>query len=276
MKSSLLARIPSSRSIATFAMLSVFAVQMELGAQESEFSPASFGIFGSFSGLILAPDDIPSGDEAITVACQGFVETDGTMVDYLCLPNENLAFSDAVVAAVEDQTFVPASTNGAPVRVLMNFAVMFICKAGDCTPIAIRNHGHYFDRYGLAYVAPQPILPTNTWYDGFETKLQWARETLSGTSAAGRWENRRLRWRHGYDVSVAVNRDGTAEDGSIEWRETWTIGSRAGPIGVAVRRALVRAAQTITNVSYIPGFYESEPVEMRLIEYGILSQESRK
>lgn len=88
MKSNMFARIPSSEFVVISALLVVCAPAMELSAQESEFSPANSGFFNGFADLTLAPDDIPAGNETITVACQGMVETDGAMADYLCLPNE--------------------------------------------------------------------------------------------------------------------------------------------------------------------------------------------
>jgi hypothetical protein len=273
------ARISSGRFVAISALLLVCAPWLEPGAQESGFSPARIGTPDGFAGLILARDDIPAGNTTVTVGCQGMVETDGRLTNYLCLPHKRVAFSNAVVATLKDQTFVPASISGEPVRVLMNFAVVFTCVAGRCTAAVIPNHGHHFDMYGLAYVAPQPVLPNDAWYDGFETKLRWARETSSGTSAGGRWENRQFGWRHSYDVSVAVNPNGTAGDGAVEWREPVVFSPH--PLGAARRtvreeamlRASALAANSITDVSYIPGFYANEPVEMRLVEYGFLSEQ---
>ena len=232
-------------------------------AQRSEFLPADFAWVNHLGEVELAPDDIPADADNILVRCQGFVEIDSSMTNHECVPDhKNRMFVNAVTSVLPEQSFLPAIVADEPVRVLMNFAVLFVCSEASCLAVPIRNHGHHLDEYGLSYVAPQPILSDDNWYDGFETKLDWALESSGFRSE---------RWQLGYIVSVMVNPDGTADEGIVE-----SVGPSRNLVVVVgqdlreSRRVPERAAESIANVSFIPGFYENEPVPMRLIEYGVV------
>lgn len=233
-------------------------------AQASVFAPADFDVDNRLAEIVILPGDMPGGRKSVLVLCQGFVESDGELTDYYCLIDElrgnplHRTVLRSVINALGMQKFVAAKVDGENVRVFMNFAVAIDCSKVSCLTIPIRNHGYYFKEYGSDYVSPQPILVSDSWYEGFDDKLDWIQDWMASYRRVIQTRSPEF---FPYTISVEVNADGDAHEGLVDWIDP---GTQA--IGRLNTR---RAAASMGSPRFIPGFHEDQPVAMRLYERSV-------
>jgi len=120
---------------------------------------------GSLRSLLKMPSGIDNSDKLIGIACQAIVEPTGQAKNVNCF-NELLSERDyvqVILDASREGTISPALVNRVPVRVLMNFSVLFICRDSNCNVIPLPHHNRYSEEYGLDEGARQAVLPKNAW-----------------------------------------------------------------------------------------------------------------
>ena len=258
-----------SQLAAVFLLLVVHAIPAS--TQTNSITPADFEP-GGFVGIELSGSDIAGVDGNIIIPCQAIIDINGFPSNYNCKTNsidEHGAFLRAVINALPGQIFQPAMLDGNPVRVLMDFSVIFRCENGSCVNAFTRNHLHHYKEFGLAYVAPQPIITDDEWYDGFENKTSWARELRlkldEYSNGSDQQTNKTNFYDHyypGYVFSAEVTTDGSVaatEVSNLDTRQRRVSGSR---LTRSAREDLV----DITELSFIPGFHNGKPETMQFIE----------
>ena len=247
--------------------------------QERRFEPADFARPNLLESVRIAASDLPRGTTAAAVRCQGFIGADGGLGDYFCTADDNGAFPKDVVQAVIDavptQRFVAARVDGQAVRVLMNFAVYVDCTSGSCVAVAARNHGYHIETLGLDYVDPQPIVEGDTWYEGFDYKLRWAKGWMPRSERSNK---RDVHERMPYLIAAEIDATGIAAPACLYW-----VGmSMSGPPGLAPVRSrnapllpwltikdVERALESFGRVRYVPGMIDGAPATLRLFEQGM-------
>lgn len=122
-------------------------------------SPAQFA--GGPSTLESAIE-FPAVDEDVQfrMLCDMDVGEDGNIIDRLCHVGERRdarRFQSAIYDALRKVEVVPASRDGSPQRVWMQFSVDFD-RSGTNRRVRVNlNHGHEASRYGLDYTSPQRL-----------------------------------------------------------------------------------------------------------------------
>lgn len=268
-------KLGTSRRLALGASLALLSPHVDAGA--AVYRPAQFAVINGLETLDVAVGDLPEGESAAAIRCQGFVEVDGTLTDYFCVSSDMKgldALTERVIAVVGEETFVPASVDGIDVRVLMNFSVLVQCDSTFCRTIPVRHHGYYLDQYGFNYVAPQPILPSSEWYEGYYQKLHWLRGWMPDVA---RIDRRRRYPVARFTMSAAIDAQGVASDGRLEWAGSGTTGSRQ-PLAVnwRARHNMERSAQSLSCVRYVPGFHDGQPTPMRYYEGSVTQANARR
>ena len=247
---------------------------------------------GALTAQLEMPPGVITGDNVVGIPCQAIVEPTGEVKDVNCFTDlfVNRPYVREILDAASEGTISPALVSRLPVRVLMNFTVLFVCKESDCTVAAIPHHNVHSKKYGLNYFAPQPILADDSWYPGFDEKMAIIRArggqmpVATGRAAAGR---------------AAGGMGGRGEQGG--GRGGMGMGRNAGPppprpgapayiisvkideSGVASRPGVDKnsegmldeaklASDGITSVSFITGYVEGKPAEMEYQEYGMVNQ----
>ena len=102
-----------------------------------------------------------NGDIEITVSCLGHATAKGRLRDARCsaADDPDLNFSDAVNRRTRSARLVPATVNGRPEEVDIQFSVVF-SKRADVELITLRmNNGNNADRLGDDYIAAQRYSP---------------------------------------------------------------------------------------------------------------------
>ncbi len=114
-----------------------------------------------------------------------------------------------------------------------------------CSILLLENHARHVDELGFGYSAPQPVLDNGTWYEGFQEKLMWAAGGRTAVESGG----------VKFIISTYINESGKASRRRIVEQSTsyWTEARRA--------------ARSLNDVRYIPGFHEGQPLRLRLYEY---------
>lgn len=240
-------------------------------AQASSFTPADFGP-GGFVGIVIDKNAIPENVGNVFIPCQAIIDTNGFPSNYNCKSNtigEHRVFLRSVISALPGQVFRPAMVNGEPVRVLMDFTIIFACKNGQCVNSFTRNHLHHYKDYGLSYVAPQPIITDDEWYEGYENKTAWARELRSNiddyASMSDQEASKINIYSHyypGYVFSAEVNTDGLATDREITNQEA--VKQRVS--GSRLTRSVDDEAVDVEAIRFIPGYHDGKPESMRFFE----------
>lgn len=261
------------------------AILLSLGlpqwaAAEVVFVPAGFGYSNALSQIEVPPEHAASVAAPVFVACQGFVEVDGALTDASCVLNDSAkyrAFIDAVVTSIPNQYFLPATVDGDPVRVFMNFGVLFNCNATKCLSVPVRNHLTHSKEHGLAYVDPQPILQSDDWYDYFELKLEWTRQGMKTRDELPSWHipPRDSRLRDSAPIAYALGADidveGNASKPAVEWviplPNAFHMPSQVSRVFRAVAE---RALESFADTRFIPAFKNDEPIPLRMYERGIV------
>jgi len=215
-------------------------------AWSEEFMPARFGDHErSISNTLLVPYGRPPGAYDVSVTCQVVVEPDGSTSNPHCLADVRYdAFQREVMAAIAGAVMEPATIDGEPVRVLMSFMAGYRCLE-ICSILLLENHARHVAELGFAYSTPQPVLNGDEWYQGFEEKLAWAASGRGADEAGG----------IKFIVSTVVDTRGKSSRRRVV--------ARSAGFGAAA----ARAARSLDDVRYIPGFQEGQPLELGLYEY---------
>ena len=231
-------------------------------ARAATFVPADFAAEQPLAQIAVTRTDLPPRVSGVLIRCQGFVELDGRLTDSFCLSDVRAfrVLFRKVMAVLPKQRFTPARVDGAPVRVLMSFGVVSECSATRCYVTLVRNHGYYRETYGLTYVAPQPILPSNEWYDGFDYKLMWIR----GRGYRAYRSGHSPIYNRQFVVAAAIDAKGRSQDACLY--KDYSFQNVAPP---DLRRALERVIESIGSVRLIPGFLGNEPTAMTLYESSV-------
>lgn len=143
----------------------VLLASLAMGIARSQtFTPARFGNHElSVINTLRVPIDRPPGGYDVSLTCQVIVEADGSTAKPHCLVDERYrAFHWQVIRAVSGAVMEPATVDGEPVRVVMNFMAGFRCLEA-CAITVLSNHARYVHELGFGYSSPQPILEAGTW-----------------------------------------------------------------------------------------------------------------
>lgn len=262
-----------SIGLLTASCLCFLAISTDVQSQPQSFRPAQFGD-NHLAQLEFAPGDMPRETDSVAVRCQGIVELDGTLSDYYCVTNNNYADREilaAVVGTIPEQTFVPASIDGENVRVVMNFALFIHCSSESCATVSARNHGYLLEDFGFDYIAPQPVLAGDDWYEGFDYKVKWIRDWMPDVRLIDNWpESDRV----SFTMSAEIDTQGLARNVCLySYKEVLNVGPNNW-FG-RVEQALERAQESMDRVRYIPGFHNNQMLTMPLYESSVLHVSTR-
>jgi hypothetical protein len=265
------------RTAVAFLFLSQFACSAIFA---SEFTPANFKS-ESFAGIEIDSNDIPDDPADVFIHCQTIIEVNGVPSNYSCTTRfikDHRIFLRAVLNAIPRQSFIPATVNNEAVRVQMNFTVIFRCEEKICKNTMVRNHLNSYKEYGLHYVAPQPVVKDDAWYKGFKTKLSWSNNLINKINDDVALADENAGWTFlyspflpAYTLSAEINTEGAAYDQLvINTRQL-----KSYRLSRSIKKEAERAVASIGDVNFIPGFYNDEPVTMRLYEWGMMKLSSR-
>ena len=224
----------------------LFAALITKTVWAQEFTSARFGYHGlAVTNTLGVPLERAPGGYDVSLTCQVIVEADGSTTSPHCLVDERYrSFHDETIRAVSGAVMEPATIDGEPVRVLMNFMVGYRCLE-TCSILLLSNHARYVQDYGFFYSAPQPILDEDLWYEGFDEKQAWASSGHQAEEVGG------IR----FMVETRVDTSGESQRRRVTQRSSGYWNKAA------------RAARTLDRVRYIPAFFENQPIEMTLQEY---------
>lgn len=244
------------------------ACAVDVEAQPARFVPARFGADNPLAQIDVSPRDLARRKSSVILRCQTFVETDGRLTDYYCAPPsiEDQRVTRMVVEALQDATFVAAQADGVPVRVLMVFAVSIECADDGCSLESVPNHGYHTEQLGKNYVAPQPILPNQAWYEGYEDKLEWIRAWMPNVST----RLNQTAWPMRPAIAVGVDAEGMATEGCI-----YSMRLMGDDDEHSNRRKLEQAIASIGETRFIPGFSDGQPVAMQFFERAVFENAAR-
>jgi hypothetical protein len=258
----------------------IFTTLAENNLQASEFTPANFKS-ESFAGIEIDSNDIHDDPADVFIHCQTIIEVNGVPSNYSCTTSfikDHRIFLRAVLNAIPRQSFIPATVNNEAVRVQMNFTVIFRCEEKICTNTMVRNHLYSYKEYGLNYVAPQPVVKDDAWYEGFKTKLSWATNLIYKINDDVALADENAGWTFlyspflpAYTLSAEINTEGAAYDQLVNN----TAQLKKYRLSRSIKQEAARAVASIGDVNFIPGFYNDEPVTMRLYEWGMMKLRSR-
>jgi hypothetical protein len=253
----------------------IFTTLAENNLQASEFTPANFKS-ESFAGIEIDSNDIHDDPADVFIHCQTIIEVNGVPSNYSCTTSfikDHRIFLRAVLNAIPRQSFIPATVNNEAVRVQMNFTVIFRCEEKICTNAMVRNHLYSYKEYGLNYVAPQPVVKDDAWYEGFKTKLSWANNLIYKINDDVALADENAGWTFlyspflpAYTLSAEINTEGAAYDQLVNN----TAQLKKYRLSRSIKQEAERAVASIGDVNFIPGFYNDEPVTMRLYEWGMM------
>lgn len=128
--------------------------------------PATFGSGEkSLPALIEFPE--LKGDTSVTLRCAGIVQNDGDMEMNGCYaenPADQL-FIKAIVDAAKDARAQPATADGKPMPVYLQYRVQFVKKGEDQAINVWPNPGvqENVDAYGDEHVAAQRVVGKEKW-----------------------------------------------------------------------------------------------------------------
>jgi hypothetical protein len=132
--------------------------------------------------------------------------------------------------------------------------------------LALPHDNIHAANFGLNYFAPQAILPDDTWYEGFETKIRTVRgyaepndkpqEGKTGRNA--QLDRPAPQGSVAYIISVDVDEQGQATKGDVR--------RSVAPL----QEVAESAGKTISGISFIPGYRDGKPAPMVYQEYGVV------
>ena len=237
--------------VVTALLLLSLPVGAVFAQDEATFAPAAIGEGDqSLLARLRTPIERPSGSYDVTLTCQVIVEPDGSTRSPRCLAIERYdVFRFETERALAVTIMRPARIRGESVRVLMNLIIGYRC-AETCPAFLFTNHARNFEEYGFNYSAPQPVLDNDAWYQGFDDKLAWAAGDRGPAEVGG------VR----FFVSARIDEAGRTSEQRVD-------GVYTGSSGRSYEAIAQRAADSLADARYIPGFYRNEPVEMRIFDY---------
>jgi len=218
------------------------------------FTSATFGEEDrSILKTLRVPTERPIGSYRVSLRCQVIVEPDGAVTHPHCLVTEKRfeVFQREALRALSGSVMTPATVDAQSVRVVLNFLIGYRCDE-SCAIVLVPNHAENVDSFDLAYVAPQPILENDRWYEGYAKKLDWVTSGRTAEDVGGIQ----------FIVSTRINESGRASRTNVDMDSN-------GFFGEHYEDTARRAARSLKDVRYIPGFYEGEPQTMRLYEYWV-------
>ena len=134
----------------------------------TEFSPAGFGDPGtenSLYGVLLFPDI--KGDVEVKLFCTSQIKADGKMKGTGCYVENQFdqPFADAIVKAAKKARLKPATFDGSPQSVYLQFRALFVAKGDERTVALLNNPGEEENvaEYGENHIAAQRRLEKNAW-----------------------------------------------------------------------------------------------------------------
>jgi len=238
-------------NVAAALLLSSLPVGAAFTQDGTTFTPAKLGEGEqSLLARLRTPIERPTGNYDVPLTCQVIVEPDGSTRSPRCLAIERYdVFRFEAERALAGAIMSPARIDGEPVRVLMNLFIGYRC-AETCPAYLFTNHGRNAEEYGFRYSAPQPVLDDDTWYQGFDDKLAWAASERGPDEIGG------VR----FVISAHIDAAGTMSEPRVD-------NVYPGSTGRRYEESAQRAADSLLDSRYIPGFSEDEPVDMRLYDY---------
>ncbi len=238
--------------IAILWILCLSHIAHDVSAQT--FTPATFGEDDrSILKTLRVPAERPSGRYNVSLRCQVIVEPDGAATHPHCLIAEERfgVFQREALRALSGSVMTPATVDAQSVRVVLNFLIGYRCDE-SCEIVLVPNHAKNVESFGLGYVAPQPILEDNRWYEGYAKKLDWVASGRTAEDVGGIQ----------FIVSTQVNESGRASRTNVDLDSN-------GFFGEHYEDTAKRAARSLRGVRYIPGYYEGKPQTMRHYEYWV-------
>ena len=193
------------------------------------WQPAQFGQHPeSLAKMIKFPE--VEGNFTTYVRCEAKIFPGGSIDEVGCYndPKVDDVFFRAIHIGANGATVQPAKVGGEEVSVLTLFTVVFAQKDGQQMVATVPNHGTNVKALGMNYIAPQKYGRSNKYHPRTELGLLWLDATMSVSGEASNIKQ------------IKTKRSNT---------ET--------------RRY---AKRYLTDNTFIPGFYNGEPTEMRFVK----------
>ncbi|MGE0387694.1 MAG: hypothetical protein AB7Q97_23460 [Gammaproteobacteria bacterium] len=216
---------------------------------QHDLRPALIGTEADSLVAVLICPSLPKANRVVVVTCHAHVQSSGVTRDgesYCYSPSgKDGEFVRATLNAIDRAVFKPARAGGANVPVYMPLRVVYARRDDECEITALPNAGDESPEAGVAYVAPQQILPEDHWYP---------RNLFHEFSRLSRHESHMMRTGPYSAVSVQVAEGGVATDGRVE-------------ANYAMSKAeLKESKKLLESARYIPGFRAGRPTSMRYFE----------
>ncbi|MFT7653321.1 MAG: hypothetical protein ACI9ON_002133 [Limisphaerales bacterium] len=182
----------------------------------------------SLSNRIQFPD--VAGDYTVFVRCEAKVQPAGSIEETGCYDDAKVdpEFFRAVALGSSTATFEPARVEGESVAVLALYSVIFRQKGSEQMIMVVPNHGTNAKNLGMQYTAPQKYGRKNSYLPRAELGLIWIDAKMSVEGIAG-------------DVNLLETEYSNRE--STRYAKSY-----------------------INNNTFIPGFANGEPAEMRFVK----------
>lgn len=195
----------------------------------ADYQPAMIGDHDNALANKITFPDVP-GDFTVFVRCEAKVMPQGAVDEVACYsdPNVDEAFFRAVHLGAKMASFAPAKVDGERVPVLALFSVVFKQEGENRVMAVIPNHGTNAKSLGMNYIAPQKYNRNNNFLPRGELGLVWVDATMT---PAGKLK-------------------------SVSYVETdWSN-----------RETKRYAKHYVKDNTFIPGFANGQPVEMRFLK----------
>ncbi len=230
-------------------LLAVIIMASASAAADKELIPAQFGRGEhSLPSLLACPTADADLEATLKVFCQAALTADGSVRrnGAYCFSTDDgsFAYVRAALEASDNARFEPATVDGQPVPVLINYQLLFRLQGGGCRVAAIPNHGANAGSLGLAYYAPQVI-------DDDEAGL-WRTQLFRPTGSGGSLVSARG---VAFVLSAQVDAHGRVHDARL-------VENNFAP-RTDVRRALAK----LRRARFIPGYVDGEPAAVRYVYY---------
>ena len=127
-----------------------------LAEETPTFTPAHFAEGeNTIESLVKFPRG--SKDVDVKIKCDSVVTNDAKLERVVCYAPDRhkRSYKDAIYKIVEDVELVPATVNGTPETVVMQYTVHFVRKDGEQSISVYSNHGFDSKKYGNEYSGVQ-------------------------------------------------------------------------------------------------------------------------
>jgi hypothetical protein len=230
----------------TLIGLFIFLATVTARADDLDLIPARFSTGDQSINSLLQCPDKPRDKDMVSVTCQARIDEEGSASDFstVCFGtgSRKSPYAEAVLEAVRESLFLPATRNSEPVIVKFLFRVFLSYTEGQCTPIKIPNLGHQTDEFTTNYIAPQEILENQGW----QLRARGlGPETDSAVSSSGMM----------MQISAMIAENGTPDKVRLEHNN------------FASRREIRTFISAMEKSEIIPGFFEGAPHKMRFHDF---------